>query len=130
MLDPHHNAPKAAVTAKGADGVNVDALAIPKLYHRSPSNCKRVTLRFRRDDGLVFTVHGQNAKAVKALVEAGAKGVTADEVSTWAYRFSAYCWELRHKFGLAIITVREPHTGGWHGRHVLQSPITILSTDA
>jgi hypothetical protein len=72
-----------------------------------------------------FTVRGQTAKALYALVTAGEKGVTALEVSTWAYRFSAYCFDLRHKYGLSIETRREDHPGGWHGRHVLHSQVTL-----
>ncbi|MBK7284933.1 MAG: hypothetical protein IPI83_11625 [Sphingomonadales bacterium] len=66
-----------------------------------------------------FKVSGQTARALLALVAAMKKGVTALDVSSWAYRFSAYCFELRHKHGLAIERLREPHEGGWHGRHVL-----------
>lgn len=73
-----------------------------------------------------FIVKGQTAKSLRALVTAGSNGVTAMEVTCWALRFSAYCWELRHKHGLVIDTLREDHDGGWHGRHVLRSPVTIL----
>lgn len=77
-----------------------------------------------------FTVKGQTAKALLALEKAKSKGVTALEVNSWAYRFSAYCFDLRHKHGLVIETLREDHEGGWHGRHVLRSLITILPNDA
>ncbi len=73
-----------------------------------------------------FTVRGQTAKALLRLSDAGQKGVTAQEVSSWAYRFSAYCFDLRHKYGLTILTHKEPHEGGWHGRHELTTPVTIL----
>jgi len=73
-----------------------------------------------------FKVSGQTARALLALVAAMKKGVTALDVSSWAYRFSAYCFDLRHKHGLAIETLREPHEGGWHGRHVLHSLVTII----
>lgn len=76
--------------------------------------------------GGLFSVTGQTAKALLALVEAGKTGVTAREVNSWAYRFSAYCFDLRHNHGLAIATERETHPGGWHGRHVLLSPVAIL----
>ena len=72
-----------------------------------------------------FTVRGQTAKALRALIAAGDKGVTALEVATWAYRFAAYCFDLRHKHDLAIETLREPHAGGWHGRHVLHTIVII-----
>lgn len=73
----------------------------------------------------LFTVAGQEAKALHALVQAGSAGRTALEVATWAYRFGAYVWKLRHRYGLAIETRRELHEGGWHARYVLVSPVTI-----
>jgi hypothetical protein len=33
---------------------------------------------------------------------------------------------LRRDFGLSIRTDREEHPGGWHGRHVLETPVRIL----
>ncbi|MEN3976450.1 hypothetical protein [Emcibacter sp. SYSU 3D8] len=77
-------------------------------------------------DGSTLTVTGQVAKALLALTVAGSKGVTAMEVATWAYRLGAYVHTLRHECGLAIEMVREPHEGGWHGRYVLRSPVSIL----
>lgn len=74
----------------------------------------------------LFKVKGQTARALMALVGAVDKGVTSLEVSCWAYRFAAYCHDLRHKHGLVIDTIRESHAGGWHGRHVLRSPVQIV----
>ena len=76
-----------------------------------------------------FTVAGQEAKALLSLVRAGSAGRTALEVATWAYRFGAYVWKLRHRYGLAIETRRELHEGGWHARYVLVSPVTIAPDD-
>ncbi len=73
----------------------------------------------------LFVVRGQTAKALIALVNGGDRGVTALEVATWAYRFAAYCHDLRTRYGLAIRTEREEHPGGWHGRHVLETPVTV-----
>lgn len=72
-----------------------------------------------------FTVTGQDAKTLSALVGAGVRGVTALEVNSWAYRLGAYVYSLRHNCGLAIETVREPHEGGWHARYVLRSPVKL-----
>jgi hypothetical protein len=72
-----------------------------------------------------FVVRGQTGKALIALVNGGDRGVTALEAASWAYRFAAYCFELRTRYGLAIRTEREEHPGGWHGRHVLETPVTI-----
>ena len=73
-----------------------------------------------------FTVQGQTAKSLLALVDAGKRGVTAQEAASWALRLAAYCHDLIHKFGLVIRTDREDHEGGWHGRHVLESPVEII----
>lgn len=72
---------------------------------------------------------GQVARTLLALVAAGQRGITALEVSGWAFRLAAYCCDLRHRFGLAVRTVREVHPGGWHGRHILESPVRILFVD-
>lgn len=77
-------------------------------------------------NGQRHIARGQTAKALLALAKAGAAGVTALEVASWAYRFAAYCHELRKHYGLSIQTLREPHPGGWHGRHVLLSPVLII----
>jgi hypothetical protein len=73
-----------------------------------------------------LAVRGQTAKALIALVNGGGSGVTALEAASWAYRFAAYCHLLRTQYGLVIHTEREEHPGGWHGRHVLQTPVKIL----
>ena len=73
-----------------------------------------------------FTVSGQVAKALAALLSAGAGGVTALEVNSWAYRLGAYVHRLRHDYGLAIETLRESHDGGWHGRYILHTPCRIV----
>ena len=79
----------------------------------------------RDGDDRPFIVRGQVAKALVALVSGGDRGVSALEVAGWAYRLAAYCYELRTRYGLAIRTEREEHPGGWHGRHVLETPVTI-----
>ena len=80
--------------------------------------------------GGAFTVNGQVAKALGALVTAGEHGVTALEVSSWAFRLGAYVHTLRHRHALAVETVRELHDGGWHGRYVLRSPVTLTGGEA
>ena len=89
----------------------------------------RRTLSAIGPDG-AFTVSGQVAKALAALLSAGAAGVTALEVNSWAYRLGAYVHTLRHDYGLAIETVRELHEGGWHGRYVLRSAVSIGEASA
>ncbi len=88
---------------------------------------KRRTLTAIGPEG-AFIVSGQVAKALAALSSSGAAGVTALEVNSWAYRLGAYVHTLRHDYGLTIETVRELHEGGWHGRYVLLSPVSIVET--
>ena len=73
-----------------------------------------------------FTVRGQEARTLAALVKAGPRGCTAFEVSSWALRFAAYTHNLRHDHDLEIITKHEQHESGWHGRHILTTPIRIV----
>jgi hypothetical protein len=76
-----------------------------------------------------FEVSGQTARTLLVLVEAGERGVTALECSTWAFRLAAYCYDLRRDHGLAIRCDREEHPGGWHGRHVLETAVEIVTVD-
>ena len=96
----------------------------PEQIRARPSPAARGRLTATLPSGAVI-VTGQVAKALAALVHSGAAGVTALEMSSWAYRLGAYVHTLRRDCGLAIETVREPHEGGWHGRYVLHSPVVI-----
>lgn len=68
---------------------------------------------------------GRCAQTLWHLVKAGEKGITAAEVSSWALRLGAYVHILRHDYGLHIVTIREPHDGGYHGRYILLSAVEI-----
>ena len=127
MLNPQENAPKAGATAKGAYVGSVHSNQHNDTYQAPQGRSKRLVVRAIGPDG-PFTVKGQTAKSLLALVTAGAKGVTALEAASWALRLAAYCHDLRTKHRLAIETVREDHEGGWHGRHVLRSPVQILES--
>ena len=76
-----------------------------------------------------FSVSGQTAHALLALVNAAGRGVTALELSTGALRLAAYVHSLR-RLGLVVTLLREPHPGGWHGRYVLASPVRLLCIGA
>jgi hypothetical protein len=76
---------------------------------------------------LQFTTIGQSARTLLALVAAGPKGVTALEASSWGFRLAAYTHSLIHEYGLHIVTAREGHPGGWHGRHILLDRVTIVN---
>lgn len=86
----------------------------------------RFTLNARGPAGTPICVAGQTARALLALVEAGARGLTALEAGTWALRLAAYVHDLRHKHGLVIAIDREAHEGGWHGRYRLCSPVELV----
>ena len=84
---------------------------------------------YQNGEETVFEAKGQIARALLALVEASDSGCTALDVSTWAFRFAAYCHDLRHRYGLSIRTDREEHRDGWHGRHVLETPVRVLRVE-
>ena len=95
---------------------------------------KRRTVIITGPDGKAISATGQVARALRALVQAGARGVTALEISSWALRLSHYIFVLRTRHALVIETIREPHGDGadgrWHGRYVLRSPVTIREVTA
>lgn len=77
---------------------------------------------------------GQYARTLRALVEAGSKGITALDVSgTWALRLSHYVFVLRREHGLTITTDWESHDGasgpGRHGRYRLETPARLIGGD-
>jgi hypothetical protein len=71
-----------------------------------------------------FVISGQKLRALLALVAAGDHGITALEVSTWAYPLGADCRTLR-RLGVPISMSREPHEGGWHGRYRLEGKVKL-----
>lgn len=116
---------KAAATALEALNASPSQKRLASPHYPQARQIGKEKLRAIRDDGgpIIFAT-GQTAKALRALALAGKGGVTALEVSTWAYRFAAYCHDLRKK-GLEIETLHEKHEGGWHGRHVLHTLVRL-----
>lgn len=96
-------------------------------------NSRRERLRARVFDGSgereVTVTGNRNCQALRALVQAGQKGVTALELSTWALRLAHYCYCLRKDYGITINTEYEEHDGGFHGRYRLACRVEILPTD-
>lgn len=88
---------------------------------------KRVAVLFKKqgEDKTHFAKR-RVAQTLLWLVHKGSGGVTALEVSSWALRLGAYIFTLRHGYGLSIVTLREPHDGGSHGRYVLNDVVEIL----
>jgi hypothetical protein len=77
-------------------------------------------------NGKTFTVKGQVARSLQALIKRGPTGITALELSTWALRLAAYIHTLRRQHKLSILTLTEKHPGGTHGRYVLRTPVSIV----
>lgn len=74
---------------------------------------------------VTIKLNNRLGQTIRALVEKGTLGITALEMSNWALRLGAYIHILRHEYGLAILTVMEPHEDGKHGRYILQSNVTL-----
>jgi hypothetical protein len=95
-------------------------------YSQNSFRGKQNALTVDTPAGRIAISARQQRRALAALIGAGSQGVTALELSSWAYRLGAYVHTLRHDYGLAIETLREPHDGGWHGRYVLHTPCQII----
>jgi hypothetical protein len=63
----------------------------------------------------LISLQGRPRWALEALIRAGESGCTP--IDQPAPRWSAYIHQLRHEFGVAISTIREPHGGPFPGRH-------------
>ena len=88
----------------------------------------RIVINFRVEGGAIQSANGKEALTLLALVAAGPRGITSLETfkAGWAVRLAAYVGDLR-KMGVVIVTTREAHDGGRHGRYTLQSQIEIVS---
>lgn len=78
--------------------------------------------------GIQRTANGREAQSLVALVNAGGRGITSLETfkAGWAVRLGAYVHDLK-KMGVPIVTTREPHEGGSHGRYHLTGSVTLHS---
>ena len=116
-----------AATESGFDGVTRYGInATAKGYSQNSCGGKQNALTVETPAGRIAISARQQRRALAALISAGSKGITALELSSWAYRLGAYVHTLRHVYGLTIETLREPHDGGWHGRYVLHTPCQII----
>jgi hypothetical protein len=78
----------------------------------------------------ILELKGRDAWALSELVRAGDLGCTP--IDTPGPRWSGYVHKLRHRYGLDIVTVTEPHGGpykGTHARYILRSVVHPLSAD-
>ncbi len=79
-------------------------------------------------EGRTFSVSGRDAWALDELIRAGRRGCTP--IDNPGPRWSAYIFNLKRVYGLAIETRHEPHTGsfpGMHARYVLMTQVEIVS---
>lgn len=67
-----------------------------------------------------FVTRGRKAQTLLCLTEMGQRGLTSEEVASWALRLASYVYDLKRRYGLDIQTELEPHNGGKHARYRLQ----------
>ena len=78
-------------------------------------------------DGSERTYRGRCAWALRALIDAGPRGITS--LTNPAPRLSHYVFKLR-RGGIPVQTVDERHVGpysGVHGRYLLDADVTVLA---
>ena len=129
MNIPRHKTNEAGRVApqSGLESVTMLGSEVtPSGYAENGNKGKQNALTVDTPAGRIAISARQQRRALAALIDAGSQGVTALELSSWAYRLGAYVHTLRHDYGLAIETLREPHDGGWHGRYVLHTPCQII----
>ena len=76
----------------------------------------------------ILELKGRDAWALTELIRAGDQGCTP--IDTPGPRWSGYVHKLRHRYGLDIVAITEPHGGpykGTHARYVLRSVVHCLS---
>ena len=66
------------------------------------SNPRQAFKITRLNDGRSFQVKGRCGQTAEALALAGSRGVTAQEMSSWALRLAAYVHDLIHKHHIPI----------------------------
>lgn len=128
-MKAQHKSGKAGPVGAGSGFANVTkqmSNATEGDYSRCDGKGKLKALTCDTPTGRITVGSRQDSRTLHALVKAQTEGITALEVSSWAYRLGAYVHRLRHDYGLAIETLREPHDGGWHGRYVLHTPCRIV----
>ena len=94
MYREMEGAPKAVTAASGAVIAREETSSTTSTYAKPQRPYRRIIIEAVGPNG-PFAVIGQVAKALVALVENGATGVTALEVNSWAFRLGAYVHTLR-----------------------------------
>lgn len=120
-MKDNDESPRAAATAPRT--THAERRTHPTTPPPSPKRWRARKTNVDIDDKRIV-VGGQELRTLLALVAAGPRGITALEVSGWAYRLAAYCHRLK-RYGLVISTSSEPHDGGWHARYRLECPVKL-----
>ena len=97
------------------------------LFKKSKFNSKFRLIR--NNNKIEFSLIGQQARTLKALIEYKNQGITSLSISSWALRLSAYIHILRTKHFLNISTISEPLEGGMHGRYFLDDDVSIINEE-
>lgn len=77
---------------------------------------------------LEFTIKGQTAETLLALIDAGKGGLTTQDVPR-GFRLAAYVHILRRRHGVNIRSYRVKTTSAWHGRYVLGAGVWINAVE-
>lgn len=78
------------------------------------------------DMSFKMMIKGRKAQALLWLIRIGKRGITSQEMSSWALRLGAYIHELRRSYGLDIATIDEQHEPGCiHARYRLITPVKL-----
>ena len=120
------DAPSAVTAALGANVEGHEAIGQTDPYHSPRTPRKRIVVKAVGPSGQSFTVSGQIAKVLLALVEAGEAGITPLARETWSLRLSDHVRTLKNRHGLVIVTLWGKHDEGRHARYVLRSTVTII----
>ena len=126
MIMPAPNANEAGPVAAESSFESFTETAKVISYTRTERKRKRGMLPIQTPDGILCITGRTVQRTVIALLSSGRKGVTALELSSWAFRLGAYVHILRTQYGLHIETIREEHDGGFHGRYFLKTPVVLL----
>ena len=126
MADRKKLAPSAVGAALGAHVEGQEAYQQSIHYHPPRTPRKRVIVKALVPIGQSFTVSGQVARVLLALVKAGEAGITPLARETWSLRLSDHVRTLKSRHGLAILTLWGKHDEGRHARYVLRSAVTII----
>ena len=125
----------AATSPKSLIGKQATGMTLDSTYLNRNQKPKTQIVDFKlikNNQEIVFRLCGQKAKTLRCLVERKEAGCNAMQIAkTFALRLSEYIRASRHD-GLAgghnlnIVTNKEFHFGGWHGKYILRDRVELL----